>query len=251
MSKSESNRQARAAAAEAMRKQRQAERRRTLLIQGGVGLVVLLVVAGVTVAALSQREQSEAAQAESGPTPTQVNDVGAYVLGEDGAPVTIEVVEDFQCPVCQNFEAISGDLLDGYVADGTAQVAYRSVAFLDRASSTQYSTRALNASACVMPDGDGVWSAFHRALFEQQPAEGGAGLDDDTLVSIAADSGADEERVASCVADGTYDGWTQRTTAAVSDDGYTSTPTIVVDGQQLPSYDPETIQAAVERASGA
>ncbi|WP_370246575.1 DsbA family protein [Nocardioides sp.] len=246
MASKNSREERRAAAAAALRAQQRREKRRTYLIQAAVGLVAVGIVAAAAVTMLNNRDQREAAAAGQGAAPAQVDADGAFVVGEDDAPVTIQIVEDFQCPVCRQFEEISGALIDSYIADGTAQVQYRTIAFLDRASTTRYSTRALNASACVMDSGEEVWREFHRQLFAQQPAEGTAGLPDDDLVDIAEQAGATD--VGDCIRDETYTGWTVRTTDAAGQDGINATPTVFVDGQQLPDFAPETIRAAVEKA---
>lgn len=86
--------------------------------------------------------------------------------------MTVQVVEDFQCPVCKAFEAQAGSQLAEWIAGDEVAVEYRGVAFLDNASSTQYSTRALNASACVASESPDAWLDFHTAMYEQQPEEG-------------------------------------------------------------------------------
>lgn len=238
------------AAAAALAERRQAERRRRVLLQVVIGVVVVLVAVGVTVLALAGRGDTPSAGGSgsaSATPPAQVDAKGAYVMGTDQPKVTIEVVEDFQCPICRQFEETSGSLLDGYIGGGEVQVRYRTIAFLDRMSSTEYSTRALNASACVMPSGDQVWKSFHDALFANQPPEQGDGLPDSELVSLAEQAGAPAS-VASCIQDQTYRGWTAATTKAAFDDGVTGTPTLYVDGTKLDSFDPDTIKAAVESA---
>uniref|UniRef100_UPI002B267555 DsbA family protein n=1 Tax=Nocardioides sp. TaxID=35761 RepID=UPI002B267555 len=121
------------------------------------------------------------------------------------------------------------------------------IAFLDRASTTEYSSRALNASACVMEAADtDVWKDFHRQMFLQQPPEGGAGLPDSELIRIADDAGAGN--IETCVDDRTYDDWVEATTAASGDDGINSTPTVLVDGVILEDPSPATIQAAIDEA---
>lgn len=233
-------------AAETMRAQQAAARRRTVLVQAGVAALVVVVVLAVTIAVLRAQDG-----AEPSATPPQVDGRGALVLGDPDAAVTVEVVEDFQCPACRAFEAAEGDLLRSYVAGDQVQVAYRGIAFLDRASSTDYSSRALNASACVMAEGDEVWSRFHRSLFEQQPPEGGAGLSDDQLVRLAGAAGADEDAVRTCVEDGTYADWVASTTTQAGDDGVQGTPTVYVDGEELQDTTAleATVDAALEEAS--
>lgn len=173
---------------------------------------------------------------------------GAFTVGSTDAPVTVQIVEDFQCPACQQFEAAAGDLLGRYARSGEVKLEYRGIAFLDQMSSTRYSSRALNASACVMGDGADVWQDFHRQLFLQQPAEGGAGLPDATLVDLAVTAGADRDAVTACIEDETYAGWVSETTNAAGADGVTGTPTVFVDGEKLSASSPEQLQAAVDKA---
>ena len=54
---------------------------------------------------------------------------------------TIKLYEDFQCPICSEFEAATGDKSPTAIADGKVKVDYHMVAFLDRASTTDYSSR--------------------------------------------------------------------------------------------------------------
>lgn len=243
----------RAAAAQAMKTQRGAERRRRVLIQLAIGLVVVLVAVGVTIVALNSKGDSGSNSAtDLGATATQttppsVNSDGAFVASNPKAKVTIQVVEDFQCPICRQFEQISGSLMDSYLTSDDVQVQYRTIAFLDRMSSTQYSTRALNASACVMPAGEEIWKKFHDALFANQPPENGDGLPDSELIKLAEDSGASSS-VASCIENKPYADWTAQVTKQVFSEGVTGTPTIFVDGQKLNAFDPTTIKNAVDAA---
>ncbi|WP_232679218.1 thioredoxin domain-containing protein [Nocardioides sp. R-C-SC26] len=249
MSKKNDKSTRRAAAAEIVRQQKAAERRRAVMFQAGIGLVLIAIVVTVAVVVLRERDRRDDVAAGRGPAPTQVDDTGAFVIGSPDAPVLIELVEDLQCPACKAFEAMSGELIGSYIDDGIARVAYRGIAFLDRATSTRYSSRALNASACVMSEGPEVWRAFHEQMFVQQPPEdGGAGLSDAEIAAIAREAGATSEDLGQCIEDEVYGGWVKRTTEQVMAGGISSTPTIVVDGTTLESSDPATISAAVEKA---
>ncbi len=219
-------------------------RRRMIGIQVGVVALVVAAVIGGTVYALSSSDDDAAL---AGSAPAGVNADGAYLIGNPQAPVTVQVVEDFQCPVCQQFESVAGAMLDEYAAGDDVNVEYRGIAFLDRASTTNYSSRALNASACVIDSSSAeVWEDFHRQMYVEQPPEGGVGLPDSDLIRIASEAGADD--VESCVDDQTWAGWVKATTDAAFDDGVDGTPTIFVNGEKLADFNPATIQAAVEEA---
>jgi len=163
----------------------------------------------------------------------------------------VDVYEDFQCPVCAQLEATSGATLRSLVDAGTVRLRYRGMAFLDRASTTDYSTRALNAAAVVAESGTDAYRAFHDLLFANQPAEGSAGLSDDQLVGFAAQAGATGDGVASGIRDLRHGDWVAAATDQASRDGVTGTPTVVVDGTTLDSTEltPEGIAAAVQAAT--
>ncbi len=235
----------RAAAAVLMKEQKRRARRRTIVVQTGIGALVVVLVIAVTSIVLSRRGPD----GDATPPPGLTSD-GAIRFGTDGAGVTVQAVEDFQCPVCQQFEKTNAALLAGYRDGGEVAVEYRPIAFLDRMSSTEYSSRALNASACVLAEsGKEAWLTFHQALYDNQPPEQSKGLPDSDLISMAADAGADGDDVASCINDRRYDGWVQQTTEdTMGKNGVTGTPTVFVNGKKLDGFDADTITAAVEAA---
>ena len=117
------------------------------------------------------------------------------------------------------------------------------ISFLDGSSTTKYSSRAANAlyaSAGVSPD---VFAKYHQLLFAQQPAEGSAGLTEDTLVQLAQQAGAGA--VAQQIRGGTYADYVARATDQSSKDGVTGTPTVRVDGQPVAQPTLDAVTAAV------
>ena len=236
-------------------------RRRSLLLQGGLVAVVLLVVVGVTAAVLSQRQDdttassgsssSSSGSSGSSSTPAGFTSDGVVSVGSDQAPVTLTLVEDFACPACRAFEAANASLFKSYASGDEVRLDYRPIAFLDRVSTDGYSSRALNAAACVVDADQADWPAMHEALYASQPAEGGPGLSEDELVSLAVGAGADEQDVRSCIADDTFGSWVESTTGSVtSQSWFTGTPTVLVDGTPIDDVSAAGIQQAVEDARG-
>jgi len=242
-----SEKSAKTARAEAARQVLEADKRRrrnVMLAQVAVVVVVVAAVMGGTVIAL---QGSDDAAVAAGTPPASVTDDGSVVVGNPEAPVTVQVIEDFQCPACQSFEAGFGEQLDSYTSGDDVNVEYRGIAFLDRASTTDYSSRALNASACVIDTaGTDVWKEFHRQMFLQQPPEGGAGLPDSDLVAIAEDAGADD--VETCVDDRAFADWvTSTTVTATGEPDFAGTPTVLVNGEKVDTTS-EAITEAVDQA---
>ena len=153
-------------------------------------------------------------------------------------PVEVVLYEDFQCPICKVFEQRNGAFLKEQVNSGAISIEYRPVSFLDRASSTDYSSRALNAAMCVYTDkGTATFQEFHGLLFANQPKENTAGQPDSRLAKLAEQAGATNS--SSCVTGLTYKTWAQGTKNkifAMKDalgapiDG---TPTVWVDGRTV------------------
>jgi protein-disulfide isomerase len=211
--------------------QRAAERRRRNLVVGGVVAVVIVLVVVIAVAVQSSRNDTGAGSAP----PSGVTDTYGILRGDDAAPVTVTLFEDFQCPVCKAYEGYLGDTIAKDVDAGTIKVIYRPMAFLDSASTTNYSSRAAETAACVL-DQNGVdeWVKVHGLLFANQPEEGSAGLSDSELADLVQQAGADKSAVESCQSDGTFDGWVRAATDAASKDKVTGTPTMRIDGQDVP-----------------
>jgi protein-disulfide isomerase len=170
------------------------------------------------------------------------------VVGKADAPVTIDLYEDFQCPACRQFEQQISPTLRDLVAAGTVKVIYHPVAYLDRFSSTRYSSRASAAAGCAAAAG--VFPQFHELLFANQSPEGGDGLSTERLIALGRQAGATGGDFATCVQKEQYAGWTANLTHAASRDGINATPTVLVNGKPLPGpTTPQALQQAVQQAS--
>lgn len=240
---SKKNRDRQRVVREMQAQQRARERRKRNLIVGAVVAVVIVAIVGIGIAVQSSRNDTGAGSA----TPAGVTDSYGIARGKDSAPVTVTLYEDFQCPVCKQAEEWLGETITSAVDAGTVQVVYRPIAFLDDASTTDYSSRALNSAACVLDDsGVDTFVAYHELLFQQQPAEGGAGLSDDELADLAEQAGADRDAVAACQSDETFSGWTRAATEAASKDKVAGTPTMRIDDQDVPILSGGTQEAAIQ-----
>ncbi|MBM7365753.1 DsbA family protein [Gordonia hydrophobica] len=165
-------------------------------------------------------------------------DGGFRVTASDDVQVVVTVIEDMACPACRAFESAYGSTLDQIASLPGAAVEYRIISFLDRMSDDEYSSRAANASYCVWnrPGGDAdrqdVWLAFQSSAFRSQPAEGGPGLPDEKLISLAKAAGADD--VADCITAGRYrDAVRAASSTTTSDPSFEGTPTVLVNGEKV------------------
>ncbi|MCZ4521740.1 thioredoxin domain-containing protein [Rhodococcus ruber] len=226
-----------------------AEHRRSIWVRIGVtaALVAFALIVGIIV--IASRDSSTQTAAE----PTSVTETGALRAASPNVELAegarspkrvLTIYEDFQCPVCKNFEATFGSNLDELRTSGIAAIDYHPIAILDRMSSTDYSTRAANASLCVADSSIDTWLGFHSAAYEQQPAEGGSGLTDEELTDMAVAAGA-PDTVQDCITGGHYADWVGDSTRSVLETNINATPTVLLNGEPLDLSTPAALDAAV------
>lgn len=224
----------------AERRRRAGERRlRTAAALAGIGLVL--------VTALGVGIQASRARQPAGPTPLAVSVENGVTVGRSSARVTIDVYEDPLCPACRGFEQQVGPALADWVESRTAKVNYHVVAFLDKASTTRYSSRAANTLYCGAEAG--VFPRLHDLLFANQPPEGSAGLSDDQLLALGRQAGATSDTFLQCLRSEKYVGFVAQVTDRASRDGVLGTPTVLVDGNVVQPATLAAIRTAVDDAS--
>ncbi|MDT7713025.1 MAG: hypothetical protein QOG46_1719 [Pseudonocardiales bacterium] len=163
-------------------------------------VVVLAVVVGVGLW-LQSRNKTELPNAipvaAAGPAYPVAVQGDTIVTGKPEAPVTINVYEDFLCPICGQFEKLYHQRFEQAAAEGTAKVVYHPVAILDdRSIPAGYSTLAAGASFCAAKAG--IFPRFHDSLYGTQPAEGGRGWSSAELQQLGRALGAGDS-FARCV----------------------------------------------------
>lgn len=198
-----------------------------------VTVVIVVLIAMVAMVAFALSKSSDTA-GQVGAIPSNATDSYGMALGNPDAAAKVVIYEDFQCPYCDEFENAGRTPLAQAESDGRAYVVYYPIAFLDRASTTNYSTRALNAFGVVL-DASGVQVAdkFHDLLYENQPAEGSAGLSDDQLINLAVQAGADKVTISNRIRNLVFQQWTVNATDQASQAGITGTPTVMVNGKKV------------------
>lgn len=208
--------------------ERSARRRRNLFVACAIAGVLALVIA-IGLVVQSHRDKTGQAVQK---TPHGVTADHGVLLGTKDAPHTVVVYEDFQCPICNEFERATSAKLATGIKEGKVRVEYRMVSFLDRASKNHYSSRAANAAAAVLDvAGPTAFQKFHATLFEHQPEEGTAGPSNAALIDDAVKAGADRGKVTPLIENGAYDDWVIAATDAMSRNGVNGTPTAFIDGQ--------------------
>ncbi len=203
------------------------ERRRRRIVWASVITAIIVVIIGGVGYSVYRANRPTSYNTPA----TATGDGSGLLAAKTSGPVKVEFYYDYLCPACKAFETSLQSTIDSYVKANKITLVYHPVAILDRSSTTNYSTRA-SASAGCAADGGKLYE-YTKAMYEQQPAEGSAGLSDDQLVQIGAGVGLIDPSFARCVRDGRYKSWSGFVTDQFTKRGGSSTPTIYVDGKQL------------------
>jgi protein-disulfide isomerase len=256
--------------------QQKKDKRNRWLLQGGIAVAVIAVVAvvGLTInASVKPAGPGPANMASDGVVlgigmvaqPTDALPAGAEIVPTAATPgvVDIRIYQDYLCPYCGDFDRTNASQIQGLVEAGAATVEVHPLSLLtSKSAGTKYSLRAANAAACVADNSPDTFWAFNQELFVQQPAEGSAGLDDSQLKAIIA--GTSPKGLASiekCVDNKTFESWvTAATDRALTGPlpgskvaSVTGTPTVLVNGVQYTGslLNPDEFKAFVTQVAAA
>ncbi|MET0975272.1 MAG: thioredoxin domain-containing protein [Leifsonia sp.] len=257
--------------------QKKRDRRNKFLLQGGIALALIAVIAivvliitqsvkpagpgpknmasdGILIGEGMKVVTTPALAAGASPKPT--------VPDDSGKVANIVVYLDYLCPYCNQFETTNAEQMEKWVTSGAATVEIHPISLLEGKSlGTKYSTRAANAAACVANYSPNDFWAFNSALFANQPEEGTAGLSDDEIVSVAKDAGVGKaSSIEPCIKDGTFTAWVNAATKRALTEpipnsdlpAVQGTPTVLVNGKQYSGSltDPAEFNAFVIQAAG-
>ncbi len=207
------------------------------------GLAVVLI-AGLVIGGVIWNSQRN----KGGVDEKVLSENASLIVGSATAANTIDVFEDFMCPMCGMFEQQSGTAIVKAVDDGKLRVRFHLLTFLDKSSASgNYSSRAAAAAQCVgTGEKSDVFLKFHSALFAQQPKENSAAdLSNADLARIAGDQGA-SDATQKCIADGAKldqakaAAEASQTQLAKAAGGRVSTPSVLSAGADVPVYDSQT-----------
>jgi protein-disulfide isomerase len=239
----------------AIKRQRaQRERRQGILILVGA-VIVVLVILGFAI-----YPQIKAASAPVGTivqiTPNPRPQASRTAAGNPNAKVRIDVFEDFQCPVCQQFTlTIEPQLMQNEVASGQVYYVFHNFPFIDRGtwdSAQKESHQAANAAMCAASQGR-FWD-YHDILFANWTGENVGDFSDKRLVAYAQVLKLDTASFNTCFRANTFRAQIDADYAEGNSMGVTGTPTVFVNNKEVtpgsvPTYD--QIKQAIAQAAAA
>ncbi len=230
------------------------QRRRDNLIRIVGGVVILVLVAGIIFFAV-KGSQNNNNSASGGAGTTIVNDAkiptGTNNSSSDlpwAVPVntaagkpTLSIWEDFQCPICGEFDKANGPTLEKWVTEGKINLVWRLATFIDnnyaKTSPNPYSSyRASMAYGCSIDAGKG--EAYRTLVFNNQPATEGDGWTNQQLLDFGKQAGITGDAYTTfetCFNDQTYGQWVTNNVVTFNNDQIPGTPTLFLNGKEVPS----------------
>jgi protein-disulfide isomerase len=201
-------------------------------------VVVLLVLAAVVTAViLGSQDKQAAATAGGSALPKNVAAMGAGIVVNPGAPSnvpTLDMYEDFQCPVCARFEEIFGLQIVDLVKANQIRLVAHPLSFLDDNLRNDSSNRSANAAACAADAGR--FLQYHAATFQGQPTQEGAGYTDAQLRKFAETAGITGTALTTwdqCYTARSHNQWVESVQTQSEKDGVNGTPTVKLNGTTL------------------
>lgn len=193
-----------------------------------ISIIAVVVVAALVVLVIWMNQ----ALAGPGTTPNAAvvnQQTGAIQVGE--GPDKVELWYDYNCPHCQDFEAANSQTIGDLVTDGSINYLIYPVSIMDRASTTQFSTRAANATYCVADADNTKTLQFIEGVFSNISTQDG--LSNEEIISVA--NGLGVTGIEECVNSGTYNTFVKNVTTKTipfnEATGSSGTPTLIINGE--------------------
>lgn len=247
--------------------ERERARKSAVLRRNGLIATVALVVVAAGVGgsiALAGGGSSKASSAAGAAVTVPANASGpggtVIVYGKADAPATLDVYEDFRCPICDKLERTDGATIKQLADNGTYKIQYHMGTFLDDNLGGSGSVDALAAAGAALNESPAEYEQFRTVLYANQPDEqNDAFASTDHLLALAAKvPGLRSAAFDQAVRNGTYKPWAEKVGAAFTASGVTGTPTVLLNGTTLNLFDstgnpvtPAQYQALVQQTVAA
>jgi len=153
-------------------------------------------------------------------------------IGKAEAPVTLEVYEDYQCPVCAKYSlSVEPILVSKYVQAGTLRIVHHDIAILGRGGADDESK--LTASGATCANAQGKYWQYAHWIYNNQDGENIGGFRRDRLTAIAEAAGVEPNAFSSCLDSAATLQAVAEATSKATSLGINSTPTMYIGGQKL------------------
>ncbi len=218
-------------------------------IVGGIGIIAL----GALIVLQNQGASTGVTGLVTPTAPTPVALAAERAIGKAGAPVTLELWTDFQCPVCGQFaRTVEPSLIGTYVTPGTLRIVHHDAAFQGAKGNSSYDESIEAAAGARCAADQGAYWPFQDWVFANQNGENKGAFAAARLTSMASAAGLDVTAWKACLATGTAQKAAQAETAQAVAAGVNATPTMRLNGQTIVGIRSVTeLGALIETAAAA
>jgi protein-disulfide isomerase len=187
--------------------------------------MVVLVVAVTVGVSLSSNKAKESAA-----VPSSVDKAEGYgiVFNKGLADVPkIDIWEDFQCPVCRDFEVVNNKQIREWIEAKKVTAVFHPLSFIGAESAYM-----ANAAACSADEGK--FLQYHEALYANQAeAENSGKWNATTLIALGANLKITSKSFTDCVKNGKYQDWVTNVANDGASKNVDSTPTVFINGKEM------------------
>lgn len=161
---------------------------------------------------------------------------GEPMLGDQNAPVTMVVYEDFQCPFCQQFEQNAmPQIVNNYVESGQVRVVWKDLPLPQIGH--EWAEPAAEAMECVYrQDEDAFWNVKSK-VFDNQNTIARSNVQS-KIKDYASQEGVSSSAVQSCIDNDNPMDEVNSDSQEAQQLGVSGTPTIVIDGEKIVGAQP-------------
>jgi protein-disulfide isomerase len=173
------------------------------------------------VAEARRKEQALVAGLASGNSP---------VLGPSGAPVTLTLFSDFQCPYCADLaRTLKNDVLP--IEGKNVRLVFRHLPLARH----NWARKAAHTAACGQSQGNRFFWGFHDFMFEHQKELTPGNIERKLTEHARKMNDLDHARFRACLANGKQGTTIDRDVAFANENGINGTPTLFVNGRRISS----------------
>lgn len=157
-------------------------------------------------------------------------------LGSASAPVTLDVYDDFQCPICaQHSLNVEPSVVSKYVASGKLRIIHHDLALLGGKPTDPNNESRIAASGAVCAVAQGRYWDYAHWVYGNQTVENGGEFTRDRLASIAKAAGLDPIAFRACLDESATTSQVDAATQKAIDMSINTTPTFYMGGQLVTS----------------
>lgn len=173
-------------------------------------------------------------------------------IGKAGAPVTLEVYEDFQCPYCAQYSlTVEPVLVSRYATPGTLRIVHHDIGLLGNPSVALADNESrITASGAYCANAQGKYWAYAHWVYNNQDGENAGGFRRERLTTIAEAAGVEPVAFKACLDDPATLTAVDDVTGKAAALGISSTPTMYVNGVKIATtLDASAIGAEIDKAA--